>query len=294
MTIGGILSDNELSQMSMLHSGSESVLVNFQYPLLLSDIGVSLELALLLVVIALFAGIGITAIGPGGVFVTVALFALVPISSAQVAGTASATFVATGLLGSAVYLRSGEFVSGFARELAVLLSGTSIAGALLGSQANLLLPEWVFGYSLATFIASIGVLIIYREAVGLKPSTRLSEIPGRQRRILIGIIGTGIGFLGGMLGVGGPIVAVPILVVLGVPMLIAVAVAQVQSVFISAFATVGYLAVDAVSLPLALLIGLPQLVGVVLGWQVAHRVDPARLRIILGVVLILIAPTLVF
>lgn len=278
----------------MLHSSLGSLMVDLQCPLLLGDIGVSVELALLLVVIAFFAGIGITAIGPGGVFVTVALFVLVPISSAQVAGTASATFVVTGLLGSAVYLRSGEFATGFARELAVLLSGASIVGALLGSQANLLLPEWVFGYSLATFIAGIGGLIIYREAVGLKPSTRLSEIPGRQRRILVGTIGTGIGFLGGMLGVGGPIVAVPILVVLGVPMLVAVAVAQVQSVFISAFATIGYLAVDAVSLQLALLVGIPQLLGVVLGWQVAHRVDPARLRIILGTVLILIAPTLVF
>lgn len=254
---------------------------------------ISVELAILLVFIALFAGIGITAIGPGGVFVTVALFALVPITSAEVAGTASATFVATGLLGSAVYLQSGEFATGFARELALLLSGASIAGALLGSQANLFLPEIVFGYSLATFIACIGGLIIYREAVGLKPSTRLREVPERQRRLLIILIGTGIGFLGGMLGVGGPVVAVPILVVLGVPMLIAVAVAQVQSVFISGFATVGYLAADAVSFYLVILVGVPQLIGVVLGWQVAHRVEPARLRIILGLVLILIAPTLV-
>lgn len=278
----------------MLYSSLESAMVNLQYPLLLNDVGVSMELALVLVVIAFVAGIGITAIGPGGVFVTVALFALVPISSAQVAGTASATFVVTGLLGSGVYFRSGEFSIGFARELTVLLSGASIAGALLGSQANLLLPEWVFGYSLATFVGCIGGLIIYREAAGLKPSTRLSEIPDRQRRVLISTIGIGIGFLGGMLGVGGPIVAVPILVVLGVPMLIAVAVAQVQSVFISGFATIGYLAVGAVSLQLALLVGIPQLVGVVLGWKVAHRVDPARLRIILGVILILIAPTLVF
>lgn len=225
---------------------------------------------------------------------TIALFALLPISSAEVVGTASATFVATGLLGSAVYLRSGEFAAGFARELALLLSGASITGALVGSQANLFLPEQVFGYLLAVFVACVGGLIVYREAVDLKPSTHLEDVPARQRRILIVTIGIGIGFLGGMLGVGGPIVAVPILVVLGVPMLIAVAVAQVQSVFISGFATVGYVAADAVSLPLVLLVGIPQLVGVVLGWQVAHRVEPARLRVVLGVVLVLVAPTLVF
>jgi uncharacterized protein len=252
----------------------------------------SVELAVLLAVIALLAGIGITAIGPGGIFVTVALFTLTPISAAEVAGTASATFIATGLLGSAAYLQSGEFAYGHARELALLLSATSVAGALAGSQLNLLLPDRVFGYLLAAFVASVGGLIVYREAVGLRPSDRLEEVPARQRRLLIGTIGFAIGVLGAMLGVGGPVVAVPVLVVLGVPMLVAVAVAQVQSVFISGFATVGYVAADAVSLPLVLLVGIPQLVGVVLGWQVAHRLDPERLRVLLGVVLVLIAPVL--
>jgi hypothetical protein len=254
---------------------------------------VSLEVAVVLAVIALFAGIGITAIGPGGVFVTIALFLLAPIGPAEVAGTASATFVATGLLGSAVYLRSGEFTAGYARELAILLSAASVAGALVGARANLLLPAELFGHLLAAFVASIGGLIVYREAVGLKPSERLEAVPDRQRRILIGTIGFGIGILGAMLGVGGPVVAVPILVVLGVPMLVAVAVAQVQSIFISSFATVGYLAVGAVSLPLVALVGIPQLIGVVLGWGVAHRVDPHRLRVVLGLVLVLVAPTLI-
>ncbi len=252
----------------------------------------TIELAAVLVVVALFAGIGITAIGPGGVFVTIGLFTLTSSTPAEVAGTASATFVATGLLGSAVYLRSGEFAAGYARELAMLLSTTSIVGALIGSRANLLLPDWVFGYILATFIGSIGGLIIYRELVGLKPSTRLEDVPDRQRRLLIGTIGFGVGGLGGMLGVGGPVVAVPVLVVLGVPMLVAVAVAQIQSVFISGFATVSYFAVDAVSLPLVMLVGIPQLVGVVIGWGIAHRVNPHRLRLLLGAVLVLVAPVL--
>lgn len=253
---------------------------------------VSPELAALLIVIALFAGVGITAIGPGGVFVTIALFALTPLSTAEVAGTASATFVATGLLGSAVYFQSGEFAQGYAREMAIVLSGASILGAVAGSQLNLLLPERVFGYLLSLFVACIGMVIVYRERVGLQPSNRLDSVPDRQRRILIGTIGFGIGVLGGLLGVGGPVVAVPILVVLGVPMLVAVAVAQVQSIFISGFAAASYAAVGAVSIPVALLVGVPQLVGVLAGWKVAHLVDPHRLRVALGVVLVAVSPTL--
>lgn len=250
------------------------------------------ELAALLVLIALFAGVGITAIGPGGVFVTIALFALSPLSTAEVAGTASATFVVTGLLGSAVYFQSGEFAQGHAREMAIVLSVTSVLGAVAGSQLNLVLPERVFGYLLSLFVATIGVVIVYRERVGLKPSNRIDAVPAQQRRILLGTIGFGIGVLGGLLGVGGPVVAVPMLVVLGVPMLVAVAVAQVQSIFISGFAAASYAVAGAVSIPVALLVGIPQLVGVVVGWKVAHLVDPHRLRVALGIVLVAVAPLL--
>jgi uncharacterized protein len=70
-------------------------------------------------------------------------------------------------------------------------------------------------------------------------------------------------------------------------------VAQAQGVFIAMFAALGYLTQGAVSGPLALLVGVPLLAGVLVGWKVAHFVDPARLKVVLGGVLILVAPTLV-
>lgn len=82
------------------------------------------------------------------------------------------------------------------------------------------------------------------------------------------------------------------LVVLGVGMLSAVAVAQVQSVFIATFATAGYALNGAVSLPLALLVGLPQLVGAFLGWRVTRVVDPHRLKTALGLTLVAVGPYL--
>lgn len=258
----------------------------------LVSLGVSLELAAFLFALALFAGIGISAIGPGGIFVTIALFVFVPISSAEVAGTASATFVATGLLAAALFQRSDDFAAGHAREITIIFSGLGIVGAYAGSQANLVLPDRIFGYLLAVFVAVVGGIIVYREAVGIEPTNRFEAVSVRQRRLLLSVIGFGIGFLGGLLGVGGPVVAVPILVILGVPMLVALAVAQVQSIFVAGFATAGYWAGDAVSIPLAILLGIPQLIGVVVGWRIAHLVEEGRLRIVLGVVLVIIAPAI--
>lgn len=250
-------------------------------------------LAVILVAIALIAGIGITTVGPGGVFVTAALYGLTDLSSAAVAGTASATFVATGLVGSSIYVRSGELRTEPAREAAAILSGTGIVGALAGTRVNLVIGDRLFGYLLAAFLVGVGVLLAYRELVGIEPGGLISEA-GRSRRMILALVGSNIGVLGGMLGVGGPVVAVPVLVALGMPMLRAVAVAQVQSIFLALFATIGYLMVEAVDVTMAVLVGVPQLIGVLAGWRIAHMVTPRRLRITLAAVLVFVAIIIAF
>jgi uncharacterized membrane protein YfcA len=246
-----------------------------------------------LVGIALFAGVGITTVGPGGVFVTAALYALTDLPSSAVAGTASATFVATGIVGSSAYVRSGELQTGRAREAAAVISATGTIGALAGTRANLAVGDQLFGYLLAAFLAAVGALLAYRERVGIDPGGML-DASARRRRLVLALVGGGIGVLGGMLGVGGPVVAVPALVALGMPMLRAVAVAQVQSIFLALFATVGYLTVSAVDIPMAVLVGVPQLVGVVVGWRVAHRLSARRLRVALAGVLVVVAALVAF
>ena len=244
-----------------------------------------LEIQLLLIVIAFLAGVGITAIGPGGIFLTMALYALLPIAPPTIAGTASATFIATGLVGSAAYLRSGELARRSNRVLAWILSAASIAGALAGSRLNPYLPKSIFGALLGGMAILTGVLIIVQQVRGLETLAAL-ELDSAAGRVIIAVLGFGIGLSGALLGVGGPVLAVPALVVLGVPIVPAVAVAQLQSIFIAAFATVGYAVQGAVSWPLALLVGVPEVIGVVVGWRVAQRAAPGRLKVALGVTLV--------
>ncbi|MFH5842235.1 sulfite exporter TauE/SafE family protein [Haladaptatus sp. CMAA 1909] len=236
---------------------------------------------LLLVAVAFLSGVGITAVGPGGIFVTVALFALTNEPSATVAGTAMSTFVFTGLLGSYTYYRSGELRTRSGKRLAALVTVPSVVGAVVGALVNTTISDAVFGALLTGFTVLSGVSIVYRErrTVGSRWSFPADSAVGIA--VFVGV-GFGVGVLGGLLGVGGPVIAVPVLVVLGVSMLDALAAAQVQSVFLSAFAATTYVLQGAVSLPLALAIGVPELVGVIAGWRVAHRVDPSRLKVALG------------
>lgn len=255
------------------------------------DLPIGVPLAIVLLVIAFVSGIGITTVGPGGVFVTIALYSLTPASSGTVAGTAHAAFIATGLVGTAAYVHSGEMRTGDARAMALVLSLSSTAGALVGTYVNSFVPRAVFGLLLGIIVMATGITMIYRERRDLSPVYQLT-VADREGRAVLGVLGIALGVISGLSGVGGPVIAVPALIMLGVPVLPALAVAQVQSIFIAAFAATGYLVQGNVSTSLAALVGLPLLAGVVVGWKVAHLVEPARLKLVLGGVLIVVGPAL--
>lgn len=246
----------------------------------------STGLILILVTIAFVGGICITTIGPGGIFVTIALFVLLDLGPSTVAGTASATFIATGIVGSLAYLRSGELSGPGVRRSAVLLSLASVVGAFFGAQLNTTLDKELFGMLLGGFVLITGLIIMVRQRLGL---TTVDGFDLDSTKGSIAMVGVGllVGLPGGLLGVGGPVLAVPLMVVLGVPMLVGVALAQVQSIFISVFATFGYALHGAIDWKLAILVGIPLLIGTVVGWWLARRINPERLK--MGLALVLLA-----
>lgn len=243
-----------------------------------------------LIILGFVAGVGTTTLGPGGIFVTISLYAVTTLSSATVAGTASATFIGTGVVGTVMFARSGELDTPY-RRTAIILAASSVIGAFLGSELNTHLADHVFGLFLAAFVTIIGVSIVYREYFGLTPRY-VVDPQASTGSIVVAGVGTGVGGVGGLLGVGGPVMAVPILVLIGVPMLPALAVAQVQSVVLASVATANYAGHQAVSALLVVLIGIPQVAGAVVGWRVAHRVDPERLKLLLGLLLVGLGPLL--
>lgn len=236
-------------------------------------------------VVAFGAGIGITTVGPGGVFVTAVLYAFSPLAPGTIAGTTSTTLFLGGLLGMAVYGRSGELAATPGREIAVLLSVSSALGALLGSQLNALLAGADFGLLLSGFIVVVGALLLYRTHRDVGSIVDLDIATG-SGRLALAVVGFGVGVSSGLFGVGGPVFGVPLLVLVGVPLLTAVAAAQVQSVFITGGAATGYLLRGTVDPVLLGVITPPLLAGIAVGWRLAHRISAPRLQRVLGVVLV--------
>lgn len=239
--------------------------------------------------LSLIGGVGITALGPGGVLPTIGLFTLTGLDPAHVAGTAIVTHICTGLLGTLAYSRSGHLRDPDTRRTAWSLAGVAVVGTPLGIALNSAVSERAFSIVLAVFIAAVAVLMWVRQDATPGAVPRASRHPGIPAVCALGL---GVAVASGIVGVGGPMLAVPLLVVLGMPVLESLAVAQVQSIVIATVGTIGYLAQGAIDWPLALLVGVPELVGVVIGWKIARMLPTRILQYALIVVLLILAPYL--
>src|SRR5690606_30057774 len=137
-----------------------------------------------LALIVLVGGIGITAIGPGGVLLTIGLYLLTDLTSTEVGGTAMVTQITTGLLGSLAYRRSGHLMDPATRALAGRLAVAALAGAPLGVLLNTRLPDAVFGMLLAALVMLIGGSVLARERFA--PDHRLAAADSGRVQVAFG------------------------------------------------------------------------------------------------------------
>ncbi len=243
-----------------------------------------------LIATAVVGGVGITALGPGGVLPTAALFALTGLTAAEVAGTSIVTHVATGVVGTLVFVRSGQLSSSATRRTATVLAAAATVGTPVGVLVTTVVSQEAFGYVLAAVVAAAGIALWWRSRRADGASLRRRHPPA----VAVAVLGAGIAVLSGIVGLGGPMLAVPLLILVGVPMLEALAAAQVQSIVIAVVGTVGYGVHGSIDWALAVAIGVPEVVGVVLGWRLARSLPTGALTTMLIVVLMALAPYLAF
>jgi len=77
-------------------------------------------------------------------------------------------------------------------------------------------------------------------------------------------------------------------------MIAALAVTQITVVFIAAAAAISYTVQGAIAIPLVFVVASAYLLGAVGGWRLAKHVDPSRLVVLLGAMLIGLMPALVY
>lgn len=216
--------------------------------------------------LAVLVGVLVGMVGVGGVLLPPGLVALGGLTANEATATSTWAFLFTGVIGTIAYARRGVVPWDMVSRLAVGVVPAAFAGALLGAR----LPASVVLLGLAALTLSVGALQLGPSA----PRARRDE-PGTAA--LVGI-GAAVGAGSALTGTGGPVLLVPVLLVLGVGPLKAVAASQVVQLPVVVAGSAGYLQTGLVDVGLGTLLGGTAAVGVVVGAVVATRVHPTGLR----------------
>lgn len=235
----------------------------------------SLGAILVLTVSALTVGImaGCTGVGP----------AILPPLLAYLGGinlhiaiaTSMWSFLLTSTAGAVAYARRKSVDW----RMALWLSVSIIPAAILGARTNALLSAEVLTVILATVIGLAGLNALVKSPKGIRHSVYI-----KGPALLT--IGAFVGFASSLTGTGGPILLIPILLMMRVTPLIAIGVSQAIIFPLAAFSVIGYLLYGQLDFLLGTLMGITLAVGVVFGAAIAHSLPTLVLQRVLAIVLI--------
>lgn len=237
--------------------------------------------ALLLVLLGTGAGALIGCVGIGGVVIVPALvhgFGLpVPTSIAA----ALLAFLVSGVAGTAAYGRSGSI----RWRPALWVCAGALPLALLGALAVHASPAALIEAVIALLAAASGVHALQRRT----DPPHAAPLPSRPRLVAAGAV---TGFLSALTGTGGPLVLIPLLVVMQVPTLTAIGLGQAVQLPIAGIASLGNALVGVMPLRLGLFLGAGLAVGTWLGARAAHALPLGLLRRLVAVLLVVVGAAL--
>jgi uncharacterized membrane protein YfcA len=215
---------------------------------------------------ALLVGVLVGCIGIGGVLLPPALVYMGGLDFHLATATSMWAFLFSAMGGTFTYFRRRNVDWRMAAWLGVAIIPT----ALVGAWANVALPERVL-------MAVLAVLLIATGAVSLLRSPVVGHVRHFAALTLLAI-GAFVGFGSALTGTGGPILLVPILLLLRTPVRVAVGAGMAISLAVTASSMAGYVYYGSVDFVLGTALGLVAVVGVLVGARIAHVVKAATLR----------------
>jgi len=227
---------------------------------------------------AIAVGLLIGTVGVGGVLMVAFLALYGGLSIHQAAATALFSFLFTGVLGTWLYQRHGSIDW----RITLPVCAGSVVFGFAGAFAAALIDPKPLSIAIALIIVAAGIYIF----VPVPPSAKPRDGKARSERPLLLAVGAAAGFGSGFSGAGGPLFAVPIMVILRYVPLTAVAASQVLQIVAAVSGSVENLRRDFVDWRIAAIISIFELVGVIVGVRLAHVAKPRTLRAMAGILCI--------
>jgi uncharacterized membrane protein YfcA len=229
----------------------------------------------MLVLISIGIGALVGGAGVGGFFLPPALVMLTNVTIHQGMATSLFTFIFTGVVGAIYFHRKGSMAWPLVAPVCIGAGSTGFAGAWIGHQLSVSILSLV----LAAVILSVGV---YTLATAGKDETVRMPQSRRRQWLTLAAIGALTGFLSGLTGIGGPALSVPLMVLCGFSVLSAIGVGQLLQIVGALSGTIANLKHGSIDFGLAGFVTAFEVVGVLLGAFIIHRVDIALIKRLVG------------
>ena len=228
----------------------------------------SMEILAVLMVIGLVTGVLIGAVGIGGVLLVPALVLVGGLAVHEATPIATLSFLFTGIAGSLAYARQGRIEWPVTKWLLV----ASVPGAIAGAATNVALSATGITIAIAVMLAAAAVQS-FRDPTATS-SLRLRSV-GAGGLIVIGVV---VGFGSTLSGTGGPVLLIPVMLLAGSTVRLAVSASQTLQIPIAIFGTASFLAYGALDWRLALALGVAQGLGVIAGARISLGLPTETVR----------------
>ncbi|WP_409967457.1 sulfite exporter TauE/SafE family protein [Bengtsoniella intestinalis] len=193
-------------------------------------------------------------------------------------------FLISGSIGSWNFHKQGNLDLKFS----TFLCGGSVLGGLVGVMLNSLIPATQAKTLLYLVVLLSGISILYRNRNTTAVAKERHEL--LDSKAFVVAVGVVTGAICSLSGAGGPVLVMPLLVVLGISVHMAIGIALFDSIFIALPAFVGYCyQLDALPWTQFLLVGVTHGLGTYLGSRNAHKINQKPLKTAVSVGSIVLA-----
>lgn len=226
---------------------------------------------LLLTVVTLIVGFLCGCTSVGGVLLIPALQALSGLDLRTVMGTVLLSFFFSGLVGAAMHLRAGRFDKKTALPLCL--------GAVFFGFAGAVAKQYV---AVPLLSGILGAAIIIAGATALRPvrgTGLMASLSPRAQNAGLFAIGAVVAFLSAMTGAGGPVLSVPLMLLLGYSPLFSIASAMPLATMLTFSGSIGNVIVGDIDYPIGALITVLMIIGVAVGTHSIRFFNPEKLKI---------------
>lgn len=222
--------------------------------------------------LALGFGIGLSLglLGGGGSILTVPALVYLVGQTPQAAVTTSLAIVGANSLMGAMFHRAQGTLNW---KVAFLFGGAGMLTSYLSANISKQLPPAVLLIAFAVLMLSIGIMLFIRGEAASVEKTTAKPI------LLVVTSGAGVGFLTGVLGVGGGFLVVPALVMLvGLPVQVAVGTSLVVIAMNSAAGFLGHAGGASFDPAMMLVFVTAGLAGTFAGTKISRRISSSKLQ----------------